>query len=251
MKPYLLECCVDSVESAVAACQGGADRLELCRNLVIGGTTPEIEFYREVRKAADIKINVLLRPRFGDFLYSPAEKEILKREAALFKKEGADGIVIGCLTSDGILDEEFLKELIEAGEGMSVTLHRAFDVSRDAFYSLEQAKRLNVDTILTSGQQESCVKGRELLKELLSQAGDITIMVGGGVNAQVISSFLEDTRANTFHMSGKIVLESQMSYRNPNVSMGLPGFSEYQIWQTDKEQVRLAKKVLDEKFHSQ
>ena len=120
MQKYLLECCVDSVESAIAAQKGGADRLELCGNLIIGGTTPSVELYRAVRKNTDIPIHVLLRPRFGDFLYTAYELEILYEEVKLFSSEGADGLVIGCLKPDGELDIEAMKRMIELGKGRKI-----------------------------------------------------------------------------------------------------------------------------------
>ena len=133
MNRYLLECCVDSVESAIAAERGGADRLELCANLIIGGTTPSPALYRAVRANTHIPVHVLLRPRFGDFLYTPAELNILKEEASYFAKEGANGLVIGCLTPDGRLDKKAMQEIISLAPGCHITLHRAFDVCRDCF----------------------------------------------------------------------------------------------------------------------
>ncbi len=162
MQKYLLECCVDSVESAIAAQKGGADRLELCGNLIIGGTTPSVELYRAVRKNTDIPIHVLLRPRFGDFLYTAYELEILYEEVKLFSSEGADGLVIGCLKPDGELDIEAMKRMIELGKGRKITLHRAFDVCNNPLKALEQAIELGVDTILTSGQENSCMKGKTI-----------------------------------------------------------------------------------------
>ena len=108
-KKYILECCVDSVESAINASNGGADRLELCGNLIIGGTTPSLYLFEEIRKNCDIKIHVLIRPRFGDFLYTNYEKQIMKKEIELFRDAGADGIVVGCLDENGDIDFELMK----------------------------------------------------------------------------------------------------------------------------------------------
>lgn len=252
MQKYLLECCVDSVESAIAAQKGGADRLELCGNLIIGGTTPSVELYRAVRKNTDIPIHVLLRPRFGDFLYTAYELEILYEEVKLFSSEGADGLVIGCLKPDGELDIEAMKRMIELGKGRKITLHRAFDVCKNPLKALEQAIELGVDTILTSGQEDSCMKGMDLLntlqKKIEEEKNSICIMAGGGVNAQVIQSFLEKTSLSTFHMSGKITIPSKMIYRNERVNMGLQGISEYEIWRTEEENIKKAKDVLKGKM---
>lgn len=245
-KKRILEVCVDSVESALAARRGGADRLELCSNLLIGGTSPSPALFDEVREAADIRIHVLLRPRFGDFLYSDAEFAVLRREVRLFRERGADGVVIGLLTPDGELDVPRMKILMEeAGDQLSVTLHRAFDVCRDPYAALEEAKELGIQTILTSGQKNTCLEGRTLLKELNERAGAVTIMAGSGVSAEAIRELGPDTGIRTFHLSGKKTTESAMRFRREGVPMGLPLADEYTLWQTDEEKIRKARAALD------
>ena len=246
MARYILEACVDSVESAQAAARGGADRLELCANLVIGGTTPTPALFCAAREAVGLPIHVLIRPRFGDFLYTPAEREIMVREIESFAALGADAVVIGALRPDGTLDRAAMEELIAAAGGRKVTLHRAFDVCRDPREALEEAVSLGVDTILTSGQAPSAWEGRAVISDLLQWAGDrVEILIGGGVSAGTI----RDLRglcpaARSFHLSGKKVLDSGMRYRNPAVSMGLPGISEFQVWRTDEEAIRAAARAL-------
>lgn len=243
---YTLECCVDSVESAIAAKKGGADRLELCSALVIGGLSPSQALYRKIREQADIPIRVLLRPRFGDFCYTDYEHEILKEEVRSFRKLGADGIVIGTMKPDGTLNLEQMKELMEEAEGMTVTLHRAFDMCQDPFQTLEEAKRIGIHTILTSGQKNVCTEGMDLLKELVEQAqGKTEILVGGGVDASVLPVLAEKTKAKAFHMSGKVSIESEMQYRKQDVSMGVASVSEYEIWRTSEKRIREARRVLD------
>lgn len=243
---YTLECCVDSVESAIAAKKGGADRLELCSALVIGGLSPSQALYRKIREQADIPIRVLLRPRFGDFCYTDYEHEILKEEVRSFCKLGADGIVIGTMKPDGTLNLEQMKELMEETQGMTVTLHRAFDMCQDPFQTLEEAKRLGIHTILTSGQKNVCTEGMDLLKELVEQAqGKTEILVGGGVDASVLPVLAEKTKAKAFHMSGKVSIESEMQYRKQDVSMGVASVSEYEIWHTSEKRIREARRVLD------
>lgn len=247
MKNYILECCVDSVESAIEADKGGADRIELAANLIIGGTSPSIALYNEIRRQSDIKIFALLRPRFGDFHYTENEFKILKEEVAMFRDAGADGVVVGCLKTDGTLDIEKMEELVKEAGDMHVTLHRAFDMTKDPFETLEQAKKLGIKTILTSGQKNNATEGKELIKELVEKAGDdIEILVGSGVNADVIKDFLKDTNATSYHMSGKVNLDSKMEYRKEDVSMGLPMMSEYTICQTSAEKIREAKEVLND-----
>ena len=219
MKDYILETCVDSVESAMAAAEGGADRLELCSNLIIGGTTPGPWLFEEIRKRSDIRIHALIRPRFGDFCYTDAEFSMIRNAVKDFRKMGAEGVVVGILKPDGTLNMEQMKELMDAAG----------------------------DTILTSGQKNTCLQGAELLKELETRSqGRIIIQAGSGVGAEVIRQLYPLTGIKAYHMSGKVVTDSAMQFRKEGVNMGLPTFSEYEIWRTDIENVRAAKKVLEE-----
>jgi len=248
MKQHIiLEVCVDSVESALAAVRGGADRLELCSNLIIGGTTPDIHLFEEIQKNTDIPVRSLIRPRFGDFCYSEYEYGIMEKNIKDFVKAGVDGVVIGALDCQGNLDIEHMKILMECAGGKKCTLHRAFDVTRDPNEVMCQAVGLGMDTILTSGQKSSCTVGKELLKELVQKAGEkITIMPGGGVTPDTIGEVHSVVGAKAYHMSGKKVLDSRMQYRKENVPMGLPGISEYEIWQTEESQVRSVRQQLDD-----
>lgn len=245
MENYILECCVDSVESALNAIKGGASRLELCANLPIGGTTPDLALFRRIRKESDIRMHVLIRPRFGDFCYSKYEVEIMREQIRMFREAKAQAVVIGVLDTDGNLDLSVMEELIQEADGMDITLHRAFDMCRDPFRTLDEALGLGINTILTSGQQQSCWEGRELIRCLIEYAdGQIDIMAGGGAGAQVIRKLYPVTGGTSYHMSGKITLDSPMRYRKKEVSMGLPSLSEYEIWRTSEESVREAVQVL-------
>ena len=242
----ILEVCVDSVESAVNAEKGGADRIELCGDLIVGGITPSLALYERIREKTSLPIHVLLRPRFGDFLYSEEELEILIRQARMFAKAGADNLVIGCLTPDGRLDLEAMKKIIDVANGTPVNLHRAFDMCADPMKTFEKARSMGIDTILTSGQAPDCLAGSGLIADLVSLAGqDMTILVGAGVSAPVIEQMHRLTRAKAYHMSGKITMNSRMAFRRETVHMGLPGLSEYEIWQTGEENIRKAREVLD------
>lgn len=246
---YLLECCVDSAASAIEAEKGGADRLELCADLVIGGTTPSVSLLEQIKNRTSIPVYPIIRPRFGDFLYTEDEFDRMRADIRRLREGGADGIVIGCLRADGTLDTDGLSLLIEACGGLPVTLHRAFDMCRDPFEALEIARRLGISMILTSGQKNTCTEGLPLLRELCKQslsAPDvpIRIMAGAGVNADVIRALLKETEITAFHMSGKKIIKSKMRYRNPDVSMGAANLDEYAIWQTDAEAVRSARAVL-------
>lgn len=241
----MLEVCVDSVESAVAAREGGADRLELCAALVIGGISPTPVLYEAIRRRMDLPVRAMVRPRFGDFLYTDAEKEVMLAETREWSARGVEGVVTGALTPDGRLDMPFLREFIVASGGLRRTLHRAFDLCADPFAALEDAIALGFDTILTSGQQSSCRKGAELIAELHRRAaGRIEILVGAGVDASAVGDLAPATGCSAFHMSGKVTLESGMSFRREGVPMGLPGLDEYAIWRTDAARVRAAREAI-------
>lgn len=241
----ILEVCADSVESAVAAARGGADRLELCSDLAVGGVTPSLALYERVRECVKLPVHVLLRPRPGDFLYSEEDFEVLRRQTLAYKKAGADALVIGCLTKEGQLNREQMRTLMEIAEDTPVTLHRAFDMCADLTEALAEAKKLGVRTILTSGGCGRALEGAHILEELFRKAGPVEIMAGAGINAEAIETLRSQTSLRAFHMSGKQILPSAMEYRNPRVHMGLPGLSEYERWQTDEENVRLARETLD------
>ena len=247
MENYILECCVDSVESAIEAEIGGANRIELCSALVIGGLSPSKALFEKVKEQVNIKIHVLLRPRFGDFCYTDFEHEIIKQEIRMFKELGADGVVIGTLNPDGSLNMEQMQELVEEANGMSITLHRAFDMCADPFRTLEEVKELGIHTILTSGQKNSCIDGKDLLGQLIKKANrEVDILIGGGVDVSVIPALYESTGATSYHMSGKVTLDSEMQYRKEDMSMGVASMSEYQIWRTSAERVSQVKLVLEE-----
>lgn len=236
----LIEGCVDCLPSAVAAWKGGADRLELCANLSIGGTTPSRALFQQVKAACPIPVNVLIRPRFGDFLYNAHELDEMAEEIAAFRDLGANGVVIGVLTPEGELDVPAMKGLMTAAGTMEVTLHRAFDMARDPFETLERAVELGCTTILTSGQAADALTGAETLAELARRgAGRIHIMAGSGVRKDNIRAIYDKTGIRTFHTTGRCgAVDSGMVYRKEGVSMGLPSLSEYELWRTNEEEFR-------------
>lgn len=242
----LIEACVGSYASCMTAAKGGADRLELCANLVIGGTTPSPALAKQVLRDCAVPVNVLIRPRFGDFLYDDAEMEQMCWEIGAFRDMGVNGVVIGALTPDGDLDMEKMKRLMDAAGDLDVTLHRAFDMTRDPFQSLEDAIALGCKTILTSGQAPSAPAGMALLGKLEAQAaGRITIMAGSGVKSRNIREIHEKTGIVTFHTSARQGgIDSGMRYRKQEVSMGLPSLSEYEIWQTDENEIRACAEIV-------
>ncbi len=218
---YKIEICTNSVASCVEAQKGGAYRVELCAGIPEGGTTPSYGEIVVARKLLNIKLNVIIRPRGGDFLYSDVEHQTMLQDIEIAKKLGVDGVVFGCLTADGEIDMDRNKELIDAAKGVNVTFHRAFDMCKDPLKSLEKIISLGFDTLLTSGQQPTAIEGVSLLKQLVNKANNrIVIMPGSGVNEDNIASIAQQTGASEFHFSARESVESQMQYRNPALKMG-------------------------------
>ena len=216
-----IEVCANSEASCVAAEQGGAVRVELCAGIPEGGTTPSYGEMVTSRRAIGIQLNVIIRPRGGDFLYTPAEVQTMLLDIEAAKAAGADGVVFGCLGADGTVDVETNARLKQAAGGLSTTFHRAFDVCRDPFEALEEIIALGFDRILTSGQEATAPAGSALIAELVRRAqGRIIIMPGCGVNETNVAGLARDTGATEFHMSARRRVEGGMVYRNDRVSMG-------------------------------
>lgn len=239
-KNYKFEICANGVESCLAAQEGGADRVELCAGIPEGGTTPS---YGEIKVARRLltttRLHVIIRPRGGDFLYTPLEVERMEEDIRLCRELGVDGVVIGCLNADGTLDMDANRRLVEAAKGMSVTFHRAFDRCSDPFRALEQLVELGVSRILTSGQQPTAFEGIPLLRELNTRAaGRITILAGCGVNENNIREIQEKTDVCEFHFSARVPVKSRMEYVNPDVYMGAKGADEETLMYTSAERVR-------------
>ena len=236
----IIEICANSAQSCVEAEKGGAKRVELCAGIPEGGTTPS---YGEIRMAqaltSEIDINVIIRPRGGDFLYTPAEIDAMLLDIELCKQLNVHGVVFGCLTKEGDIDVALMRQLIKKAKPLSVTCHRAFDVCRNPFVSLEQLIDLGCDRILTSGQQENAVKGIPLIAKLVEQSdGRIVIMPGCGVREDNIALIERETGATEFHTSARRIIHSQMKFRNVNVSMGSNSvWSEFETVETDRRKV--------------
>jgi len=247
----ILEITVDSLTSARAAVTGGADRLELCSALAVGGLTPYAELLRQIRQESDLPVRCLIRPRAGDFLYTVEEIQMMAEQIDHLRTLGADGFVIGCLDAGGNLDVRAMGPLLKAAEGTGLTLHRCIDVSRDPSETYLAAGRAGFDTVLTSGAAGNCLAGIETIGNLLDlrdSRGGPEVLIGCGVNAAVIAAFrTRYPQAGAFHMSGKTDAESGMVFRREGVPMGLPGLDEWHIPQTDVQAVRAARSALTEK----
>lgn len=218
---YKIEICTNSVTSSIEAEKGGAYRVELCAGIPEGGTTPSYGEIAVAREMLSIQLNVIIRPRGGDFLYSEVEHQAMLRDIKIAKELGVDGVVIGTLTADGAIDMSRNQELMDAAKGMNVTFHRAFDMCKDPFKSMEDIIALGCERILTSGQQPTAIEGVSLLKQLVEKANDrIIIMPGSGVNEENIAFLAKETGAKEFHFSARLPVASKMIYRNPHLKMG-------------------------------
>jgi copper homeostasis protein len=238
--PILVEACVDSVESALAAGRGGAHRLELCANLIEGGTTPSPGTLAVCRARLEIPIFVLIRPRGGDFLYSAAELAVMLEDIRRVKQAGAQGVVIGVLRADGEIDADRTGELIAAARPLHVTFHRAFDVSRDAARALEALVALGVERVLTSGRAATAPEGAETIARLVRQAaGRIGVLPGGGITPDNVAALVRATGVTEVHLTGAGVHQSGMTFRAPAVTLGNAApRSEYEWNLTEAEQIR-------------
>ena len=235
----ILEICAGSVASAVAARDGGAQRIELCAALEVGGVTPSAGLIAEARKVEGLVLNVIIRPRGGDFLYDDYEVACMEEDIRTCKRLGVDGVVIGALTANGDIDTATCKRLIKVADGMSVTFHRAFDMCHNPQKALEELIALGCHRVLTSGQAPTAEAGIELLSKLVEQAnGRIIIMPGCGVNSNNAAKILKATGANEIHASARKSVGSGMIYRNNSVSMGNNDSDEYARKETNANEVR-------------
>lgn len=235
-----LEVCVDSVGAARAAAEGGADRVELCAAISEGGLTPSAGTIELARAALGIGLVVLVRPRAGDFLYSSAEFEVMRRDVELCAAAGVDGVALGVLRRDGSVDRERTAELVERAGPLQVTFHRAFDMTRDPEEALEALCELGVERVLTSGAARTALEGAGLIARLVERAGTrLAVMAGGGVRAANAAELLRRTGARELHFTARGARESEMEFRNPRCAMGggaAPG--EYELRPTEAGLVR-------------
>jgi len=243
----ILEVVVYTIDSAMQAQKGGADRIELCDNLAEGGTTPSIGVMQIVRQALTIDVYAMIRPRGGDFVYSAFEYHAMKRDIEMCKRASMDGVVFGILKPDGSLDKERCRKLIEAARPMKVTCHRAFDMTRDHIEALKDCIEVGFDRVLTSGQQAVASKGITVIAELVNHAkGRISIMPGSGVNEETVENIVRKTRVKEIHFSATTSAPSVMQYRNSAISgMGSEAGAEFMYRTVDPERVR-AMRVLAE-----
>lgn len=217
----LVEVCANSLESAINAEKAGADRIELCTELGVGGVTPSYGLLQEARKNISIPVHVLIRPRSGDFTYGDTEFEIMKKDISLCTELGFDGIVSGVLQKDFMPDMERTRELIHLAAPLKFTFHRAFDWVTDPLETLGQLESLGVDYILTSGQQKSAFEGISLLSELNKKALKCVILPGGGIRGNNVLQF-KDRGFKAIHLSGAECIRTLD--QKPKTPMNSPSF---------------------------
>lgn len=199
---YFLESCCTDVEQIRRAQEAGARRIELCEKLAVGGVTPSAELLKAAISVAKVPVNVLVRPRGGDFVFSAAEADTMLRDIELCREAGAAAVVIGALDSRGDVDMPLMRRLCDAASGMSVTFHRAFDVCANPLAAFEDVLALGCDRLLTSGHESDAFKGRFFIAELVERAaGRIIVMPGCGVRRSNIARIAADTGAVEFHAS--------------------------------------------------
>lgn len=241
---FKFEICANSVESCLAAQEGGADRVELCAGIPEGGTTPS---YGEIKLARKLltktKLHVIIRPRGGDFLYTPLELERMEEDIRICRDLGVDGVVFGCLTEEGEVDREANRRLVELARPMSVTFHRAFDRTADPMKALEDIISLGCNRILTSGQQPKAIDGISLLAQLEKKLKEyplppIQLLTGSGVNEENIRQIFDATGIHEYHFSARVNVVSKMKHYNHEVYMGAKGADESNSLVTSAEKVR-------------
>jgi copper homeostasis protein len=217
----LIEVCVEGIDGLLAAQAAGADRVELCASLLEGGITPSFGTVRTALDLAGIPFHVIVRPRGGDFLYSEAEYQSMLADVAALREMGVAGVVVGCLTGDGAIDEARMTALVEAAGPLAVTCHRAFDMTRDPAGALEALVRCGVGRVLTSGQRDTAPEGADLLAALVRQAGERIVILGcGALDPRTIGAVRAGTGLKEMHFSALKDVASAMRYRNPHVGMG-------------------------------
>ena len=235
----LVEVCVDSVASAIAAERGGARRVELCSGLMEGGTTPSAGLIEMTRAAVKLDLAVMIRPRGGDFCYDEVEFEIMRHDVALAKRLGANAVVFGILDINGNVDVARTQLLTDEARPLSVTFHRALDMTADMLSALDDVAAAGADRVLTSGGEPTSVQGAEMIRQLVQRAqGKIVIMPGSGIKPENARRLVEHTGVTEIHVGLRSSLPSPMLHRNPRIAMGSVEGREYQRFVVLEEEVR-------------
>jgi copper homeostasis protein len=243
----LIEVCVDSVLSATAAARGGAARIELCGSLIEGGITPSSGLIESTRAAVSADVHVMIRPRGGDFCYEVEEFETMRRDIRVAQRLGAMGVVFGILDINGNVDIARTRQLVDDARPLSVTFHRAFDMTADLFRALDDVCATGADRVLTSGGEPTCLQGLDKIRQLVARAKDrVIVMPGSGIKPENARGLVESTGVREIHVGLRSSKDSPMQYRNSRISMGPVEGREYQRLVVLEEQVSRLRSALSD-----
>ncbi len=247
MQTILAEICVESLNGARVAQEAGAHRIELCSSLSEGGLTPSAGLIKQVCTHSHLPVHVMIRPRRGDFCYTPTEIDTMINDITYAKEQGANGIVFGLLNPNGTIDKNNTQHLIQIAQPLTITCHRAFDLAHNPFDALETLIDLGIHRVLTSGCEPSVEQGLHTLQKLIERAQDrIIVMPGGGITEQNAKTIIQKTNAKEIHFSGRIQIESTMQHRNEKLVFSSPTQSEYTHHITDLNRIRAILKATKE-----
>lgn len=239
MMRTLLEVCAGDIGSVYAAARGRAERVELCCALSEGGLTPSLGMIEEALKVEGIKVNVLIRPRSGDFVYSDKEIRVMIRDIETCRQLGVNGVVFGALTPDGDIDMKGCRKMAEAAKGIHKTFHRAFDMCSNPHKAATEVIELGCDRILTSGQAATALEGADLIGKLQKEFPTIVFIAAGGITPENVEEIVEKTGIKEVHASAKKRECSAMIFRRESVSMGNPAVDEYSRPTTSEKHVKM------------
>lgn len=243
--PVLIEVCVETVGSAMAAERGGAQRIELCSDLLEGGITPSLGLLEAVRSKISIALHSMIRPRGGDFCYSQEEFDVMRRDIEIAKSASVDGVVLGILDPEGHVDIDRTRELVEVARPLSVTFHRAFDVSADLPLSLDDVCATGADRLLTSGGEQDSLQGAEIISRLVKSARSrIQVMAGGGITAKNIAGIIQRTAVKEIHVGLASPVQGAFLPQNPRVFLGKAQGRDYQRTEVLEESVRELRRAM-------
>lgn len=240
MPPLKIEVCVENTDGLLAAERAGADRGELCASLFEGGLTPSFGMVEQALALARIPFHVIVRPRGGDFLYSDVEYAAMRADVRRLRELGVAGVVIGCLTAEGAIDEARMTALVEDAGPLAVTCHRAFDMTPEPIAAVEALVRCGVGRVLTSGQHATAEAGVAVIKAVVeASAGRLIVMACGGLDATNIARIRRETGAPELHFAAQKAVPSGMTFRNPRIGMGGTDLErEYTNWVLDEDEAR-------------
>lgn len=238
--PFLIEVCVENTDGLVAAQVAGADRVELCASLLEGGLTPSLGMVELAIDVARIPFHVIVRPRGGDFLYSEIEFRAMRADVRALRRLGVAGVVVGCLTPEGAIDEARMTALVEAAGPLSVTCHRAFDMTADPLLAVEALVRCGVDRVLTSGQHATAEAGAGVIAQVVgAAAGRLRVIACGGLNATNIARVRAACDPDEMHFAALRPVASAMIFHNPRIAMGGAEHArEYLVSVSDEDAIR-------------